>query len=102
MSAARILEAEKVLRERAQAATPGPWHLDMGGDSGVYTAPRPTVTSADVAFSHQRENEAYIATVHPNVGLVLADWLRWCALYDAFNGRARRIADVILGGGSDG
>lgn len=101
MSAARLREAARVLRERAEAATPGPWemfrdpigiHVESGGERGLIA------------------DAVYIATMHPGVGLALADWLDtaannaerngWMAGYtEAMRGTsAVRIADLILGG----
>lgn len=73
--AERLRAAATRLREVAEAATPGPWFLDKGGDTGVYTAPRPTPASEDIAWSHSPDVEAYIATMHPGVALALAGWL---------------------------
>ena len=96
MSADTLREAAKVLRERAQAATPGPWsaadeHGLLGPDSWPawcvsqmrpgYEAMSPTegyVTDiADVHGDDKSENPNadYIATMHPGVGLALAEWL---------------------------
>jgi hypothetical protein len=87
MSADLLREAATTLRERAEAATPGPWShypdtfrtdipvhrlgsnaaQDAGGvgDVGLTPAEHP----------HGFADAAYIATVHPGVGLALADWL---------------------------
>ena len=73
--AERLRAAATRLREVAGAATPGPWFLDKGGDTGVYTAPRPSPASQDIAWSHSPDVEAYIALMHPPVALALADWL---------------------------
>lgn len=73
--AERLREAATRLREVAGDATPGPWFLDKGGDTGVYTAPRPSPASQDIAWSHSPDVEAYIAAMHPPVALALADWL---------------------------
>lgn len=72
MSAVETLrEAAKVLRERAEAATPEPWEVVGGGEyvqgPGILVAPDDggvTTTDADL-----------IATMHPGVALALADWL---------------------------
>ena len=80
MSAAELRKAAETLRARAGAAHPGPWYTDKYDADGVFTAPEVTLTSQDVAFasgglSRQKETDAYIATMHPGVGLALADWL---------------------------
>ena len=114
MSADRLREAARVLRERAEAATPGPWlHIPasvcgpgtLGG--GMTGDPEEHVYMGN---QHPPEDAAYIATMHPGVGLALADWLDtaannaerngWMAGYtEAMRGTsAVRIADLILGG----
>lgn len=104
MSAARLREAAKVLRERAEAAMPGPWFLDRDGAAGVYTEPDPTPTSKDIAWSHSLGVEAYIAMMHPPVALALADWLDAEAQGQGHDAGcpstclATRVADAILGG----
>lgn len=117
MSADRLREAARVLRERAQAATSGPWEASTSTnptyvaqvghlaerDPSYIAACGPASVGGDHAAS-------YIATVHPGVGLALADWLDtaannaerngWMAGYtEAMRGTsAVRIADLILGG----
>jgi len=53
------------LKALAEAATPGPWFLDAGGDTGVYTEARVSDTSTDVAWSYRREDEKFIAAANP-------------------------------------
>lgn len=120
MSAERLREAAKVLRERAQAATPGPWGVIDEVD-GI-RAGQPVVVSATksgdryarrvVSVGQTRPhvqpaipNVAYIATMHPGVGLALADWLDRVATHTGrYTGvmvdDALRVADLILGGTS--
>ena len=102
MSALRLGEAARVLRERAEAATPGPWTV-VPGASNVWHFPEegtPTlvVGGTGAARVQRRSTEArlsdaaYIATVHPGVGLALADWLDAVAL------RAEEVADTLPAG----
>jgi len=55
------------IKDRLTKATPGPWFLDAGGDSGVYTEARPSNTSSDVASAFRREDEAFIAAAPVDV-----------------------------------
>ena len=104
MSAVETLrEAAKVLRERAEAATPEPWEVVGGGEyvqgPGILVAPDDggvTTTDADL-----------IATMHPGVALALADWLDAEAQDQSHDpsehdgspsGHALRVAEAILGG----
>ena len=88
MSADRLREAAAVLRERAEAATPGPWEADGGEISQHWSRPEPwqPVASGEVACMaycyggsargiDRDEDAAYIAMMHPPVALALADWL---------------------------
>ena len=61
--------AAKLLRERAEAASKGPWvaHTD-----GLVWPPR---LGDPVSGSTETEDADYIATVHPCVGLAVAAWL---------------------------
>lgn len=113
MSAERLRAAAKVLRERAEATTLGPWyvtrdplgvHVENGDGIGriamAVGEDRPSRTSADAAF---------IATMDPPVARALADWLddhasvgeSWSRrggvpyIYDP---AALRVADLIRGG----
>lgn len=124
MSADRLREAARVLRERAEAATPGPWlameYDDNPGDEGVaLLGAAATVTGSHmIGYFHvgeQSQMEAdgdYARTMHPGVGLALADWLdaqrRHVARHECearceypdgcYQTRiAYRLADLILG-----
>ena len=112
MTADRLRQAARVLRERAEAATPGPW-LTHDEDGDPYIAP--PATGALLITAHPlevaRANAAYIATMHPGVGLALADWLEaegkvyytpdGVGSADPVTRAAHRLADLILGGGPD-
>lgn len=86
MSADRLRQAATLLRERAEAATPGPWRsepkprradvrglpentsYDYRGDS--------VATAASGEFGACRpEDAAFIATMDPTVSLAVAAWL---------------------------
>lgn len=89
---ATVRAAAKAMRERAQAATPGTWSAD---DDAVYADADlvpdgqggellPEGGPMEVAYCFRNErggdveraaNAAYIAALHPGVGLLLADWL---------------------------
>lgn len=125
MSAARLREAAKVLRERAEDATPGPWVTHpVGARADVRGLPENTshdyrgnavATAGDSEFGACPAKDAhYIATMHPGVGLALARALDTAA--DAFGhadlcldcfhptcltvGELIPVADLILGGQS--
>ena len=103
MSADRLREAAKVLREQAEAATPGPWRSVQGASGDLWWVELPN--TADVALDLHGENATYIATMHPGVGLALADWLDDLADHDAsdlmpMERGALFLADLILGSAS--
>src|SRR5690242_10512179 len=95
MSAGLLRDAAKVLRERAESATPGPWSAaDEHGlvpeawPAWCVSQMRPGFESmspeagyvTDVADVHGDNKDecpdaTYIATMHPGVGLALADLL---------------------------
>lgn len=114
MTAARLREAAKVLRERAGSATPGPWVAVAGalGDPAdgpdhmrVLQAPHKDAVTALARLDYDRYGGAdavYIALVHPLVGLALADWLDDEACRIEMTGvrlfeSPMRLADLILG-----
>lgn len=110
MSAQKLRDAAKVLRERAGATEPGPWEVRRGGlIARASTSPRlvwPPHASADGQYweDERERNDAtatYIATVHPGVALALADWLDDTATEVAsgatYSQDALRLADLILG-----
>lgn len=107
MSADRLREAAKVLRERAEAAT-APDEMHPYGNRALPALP---------ASAHPDEVRGllggtwgdYYATVHPGVGLALADWLdaeadvpyytpKAYGTADGVTSAAHRLADLILGG----
>ena len=99
MSAQRLRDAAKVLRERAEDATPGPWHAVVNDVRGVA---RVLMTPDVENFAiHGYPNDArFIATMHPGVALALADWLTEETVgrpFTAVSSRALAVADLILG-----
>ena len=108
MSADRLREAAKTLRQRAEAATPGPWIAEYSKKSGhcVIDAESRNALDSVVRATHFRDvgDATYIATMHPLVGLALADWLDAVAddyaiaQYGYWSTRALAVADAILGG----
>ena len=87
MIAAELRRAAETLRGRAEAATPGEW-IPFGQAIGVTvrgctcagTAPgypqHESYCGTDGPIVDGSEQDiAYIATMHPGVGLALADWL---------------------------
>lgn len=79
------------MQARADAATQGPWFTDAGGDTGVYTAPRPTADSADVASAHWREDEVFIAASRSDVPALVS------ALRAVLDLHQKATARVVVG-----
>jgi hypothetical protein len=122
-----LTAAAKLLRERATAATPGPWSWNRWhsntcpadcNDPACFLllvgSPHAMVGSADVdrpeVFAVERsvqergeDDAAWIALMHPGVGLALADWLDDAAEGDAqgeINPYTLAVARQFLGGES--
>lgn len=121
MTADRLREAARVLRERAEEATPGPWRDEYSGRTGPVVMDAASRNALDhvAKCSHfrGRSDAAYIATMHPGVGLLVAELLdesaghaefmeRVTAEHNAVTGervtlrrtKADDLADLILGG----
>lgn len=111
----RLREAARVLRERAEAATPGPWTFkDPFISASTPDGEDCVVTAADDGAGAMGgivyvPDGRYIATMHPGVTLAVAEWLdlvaevfpgsgsqTWDELAEAFP--FLRVADAILGG----
>ena len=93
MTAQTLRDAAKVLRERAEKATPGPWYWEAksteewpSGDQSLLTRHRKDGGDFDPAVLYgwgydasgidaEQADRDYIATMHPGVGIALADWL---------------------------
>lgn len=74
MSADLLREAAALMRQRAEAATPGPWERRWGFPAYV-SGPGPTVTINDLTGDTEIEDAEHIASWHPAVALAVADWL---------------------------
>ncbi len=79
MSADVLRRAATLMRERAEAATPGPWqtHGQWVRQKMTWDQPSEFVVSgcADAGIQRQRADAAHIASWHPAVALAVADWL---------------------------
>lgn len=93
MSADLLRRAAALMRERAQAATPGPWHGNTPGArsyGGLVSNAPPTVADllsgryaheqegyggTLIAESIKRQNAEHIASWHPAVAVAVADLL---------------------------
>lgn len=72
-----LRRASKLMRERAHAATPGPWVSLDGGDRLIHDPGHdldPPVYVVDEPMSNAA-NAEHIAAMHPGVALALAGWL---------------------------
>lgn len=112
MSAERLREAARVLRERAEVADVHPknqlpWMVDPDSPRTVL-APKDVDGYDGLLIARQVEppNASYVVTMHPGVGLALADWLDdYASWVEVFRDTARtrentpalRVADQILG-----
>lgn len=82
-TAAEILrQAARRMREQAEAASPGPWHQMCMGSEGCQVLNDGHLRERKrVSFSGRKEWKAdhadatYIASMHPDVALALAEWL---------------------------
>lgn len=82
-----LREAAKQLRELAAAATSGPWKTEYFGDRGY--PQRVTNDRAEVVaecyeggLAGRKPTPEYVASLHPLVGLALADALEHLARLD--------------------
>lgn len=75
MAENELRRAAKRLRQHAEAASPGPWHIGEHVQNGhahnIHTFPAGT----PVADFLGGEDAHYIAAMHPGVALAVADWL---------------------------
>lgn len=109
MSAADELRAAADrLEALAKDATPGPWCTVHGGCvwSGDRNSPHDD-SAPIVTDSASPDDHAYIAAMHPGVGLALAAWLRGMTDHAAWGSgcnfcgvRALAVARAINGGAS--
>jgi hypothetical protein len=99
-----LREAAAKMRERAEAATPGPWRSDgemvKSGESF-----RTKFVAEAYGLADKWPNAEHIASWHPAVALAVADWLD--TVYDRARGKesvetepAMVVARAYMGGGS--
>jgi len=116
MSASELRQAAETLRARALLATPGDW-IPFGTSIGATVK---GCTCAGPTYGYPQHEQycgidgpivgatepdvAYIATVHPGVGLALVDWLDDAATWAEETGNVDRhaltLARLINGGAS--
>jgi hypothetical protein len=88
MTAEVLRQAAALMRERSEAATPGPWTNTLGTLSEVWqhesvgtdlmvcdTQDTYTIYPEDGPGEGAAEDAAHIASWHPAVALAVADWL---------------------------
>jgi hypothetical protein len=86
VSAETLRRAAALMRERAEAATPGPWKMWDGWgptSDGLMGVARFGPDSGERVFIHDEQRDLYasrgnwehIASWHPAVALAVADWL---------------------------
>jgi hypothetical protein len=93
VSASTLRAAAALIRERANAAAPGPWSWGNRGISGDdFEDVLPTGT-IDERFG---PNAAYIATMHPDVALAVADLIDTILKVGPVDGGAEWDATVTL------
>lgn len=103
--ASTLRRAASVLRERGQAATPGPWEMwPLRGVDGC--AVRALSGDRHVLEDGTDADQAWLCAVHPSLAAPLADWLDSMAwhveVYEARDGEryaahALAVARVVLG-----
>lgn len=84
--AEELRAAAKLMRERAEAATPGPWHpasrvweqetfAAVLGPEGDGDHPRTWLMATGTNPVSREANASHAASWHPGVALAVADWL---------------------------
>ena len=96
MSANELRQAAETLRGRAGATTPDREFWTTNGITGW-------ACDGSWVVEFDERAAAYIATMHPGVGLALADWLEQCADrldkgHHTGSRHSHRIAALINGG----
>ena len=97
MSAETLRRAAALMRERAEAASDGPWSNRRGPAEHVIDAWDVPIATVDT-----RENRRHIASWHPAVALAVADWLEQVAEDGPFltaqvKDKAATVASAYLG-----
>lgn len=100
-----LRRAAGLMRERAEAATPGPWeilwnavaYIDTVADPGDPTGQTPMQSPEKVADAGERDR-VHIASWHPAVALAVADWLDLVArlLDEGFDANAETHAALTV------
>ena len=97
MTAALLREAAQMLREKAEAATPGPWRLNDWSGVMVETASPPNRGAAMIADADDEPvNAEFIALADPTVALAVADLLDGWADDIAQHGGSHRSDERAL------
>lgn len=101
MSAEILRRAAALMRERADWATPGPWHAKITDDRQwcLVTNGDPEVGVA--AQCADDDDADHLASWHPDVALAVADWLDDEGIHfdadDTTHARAIAVARTYLG-----
>lgn len=69
-----LCRAAALMRERAEAATPGQWTVTFGF-VGARRVPFVSIPGQDGARMPRQDDAEHIAAWHPAVALAVADWL---------------------------
>ena len=102
MSAETLRRAAALMRERAEAATPGPWTANVLGSEGYDVrsehVPEKRLHRVRVSrhgwedWDTDRANAEHVASWHPAVALAVADWLdAEAAVWDALDAHDRKF-----------
>ena len=107
MSAETLRKAAAILRERAAESEPGPWDGELDGYSSSVWREEADGQPIPIAHRASEREATYIATMHPGVGLALADVLDasagvWAAAEqaprpDSQLGLLAHLARLVLG-----
>jgi hypothetical protein len=105
VSAETLRRAAALMRERAEAATPGPWIGEYSGHTGHVVMDAESTSALDhvASCSHYRAafDSEHIASWHPTVALAVADLLDVIATWDwVADPEALAVARAYLGGQS--
>lgn len=94
MSGETLRKAAQLMRERAKAATPGPWRVSGHDVVNEYE---------QIAETWLKVDAEHIAGMHRGVALAVADWLDFAAQNFGYRGEAEAahafaVARAYLGG----
>jgi hypothetical protein len=113
--AAQLRAAAQLLRERATAATPGPWQARGDYSDAIYSDTSEGIVDViaggkwggEASVFDNEHDATWIAMMHPGVGEPLAAWLdataAYCTVsitYPTHVVRALAVARALLGGES--